>query len=172
MAAPADYRLHKFETSRVTTAGRYLGHRSYWKLYVLENIFRVLINSILTVEMGRNWWESAVNDKVRRDVDRLKKQYSKQAWRSNPGKHGIYFLSLGQLNEIIRIHAHLIRKVIPEIDTWLVHIESLKVPRNTLAHMNYPVALDLTLIDELHEMSGELIAKLKKHKIEPIIPQT
>lgn len=170
MAAPADFRLHKFDASRVTTSGRYLGHRSYWKLYVLENIIRVLVNSILTVELGQNWWERAVDGDIRKDVDRLRKQYSGQAWRSNPGKHGIYFVSLGALNEIIRVNAHFIRNVVPEIDDWLVRIEDLRIPRNTLAHMNYPVALDLDLIDELYELSKGLLPELKKHKIDPVIP--
>ena len=113
MPGPEDFRLYDFTFNRITSSGRYLGHRTYWKLYVLENVFRVVINSVLSVEMNRDWWERAVDQETRKTVEWFRKQYSKQMWRSNPGKHGLYYVSLGDLNEIMRVHANLLSKVIP-----------------------------------------------------------
>jgi hypothetical protein len=120
--------------------------------------------------MNRDWWERAVDQETRKTVEWFRKQYSKQMWRSNPGKHGLYYVSLGDLNEIMRVHANLLSKVIPEIDEWLIRIDKLRIPRNTVAHMNYPVRADLDLIDELYELSRGLVPMLEKKKIKPVIP--
>jgi len=170
MPASIDFRLYVFSLDRILSAGRYLGHRTYWKLFFLENIFRILINSILTVSQGQNWWELAVDKRIRKNVERFQIQYSKKAWRSNPGKHGLYYVGLSDLSEIMRANADFIREVIPDIDDWLVNIETLRIPRNTLAHMNSPSVTDLGLIDQLYILSRGLLPKLSTKKIQTLIP--
>ena len=112
-----------------------------------------------------------MNETIRKDVERFRGQYSKKAWRSNSIKHGLYYVGLSDLSEIMRANADFIREVIPEIDDWLINIEALRIPRNTLAHMNYPNVTDLDLIEKLYNLSRHLIPKLSMKRIQPLIPE-
>lgn len=168
MAYPKDFRLVDFDLPKVTVCGTFLGHRFYWKLYAFENIVRIVVHSVLSVEIGTSWWQLAVDRTIQRTVEALKAQYAKG--KSNPGKHQLYYVSLGDLNEIIRVNANLIRPYVLDIDDWLVRVEALRLPRNLIAHMNFPVGGDFKIIDELYTLSPSLISALRKSKVKPLIP--
>ena len=123
----------------------------------LENVFRILINSILTVSQGPDWWQLAVKDdpERRRAISR---PIFKKAWRSNSIKHGLYCVGLSDLSEIMRANADFIREVIP-VDDWLINIEALEYQKY-VAHMNYPNVTDLDLIEKLYNLSRHSIPKL------------
>jgi hypothetical protein len=58
---------------------------------------------------------------------------------------------LKDLNEIIRANANLFDPVIPDLDKWMLGIEELRLPRNVVAHMNFPSSTDKKRIDVFYE---------------------
>lgn len=82
-----------------------------------------------------------------------------------PGSHDIYYVDLSDLNEIIRANSHLFLPVIPDIDAWMARIEQIRLPRNIVAHMNWPHATDRKRIDvffaDLQLLAQSLSAHLK-----------
>jgi len=68
-----------------------------------------------------------------------------------PGSHFIYFIDLHDLNEITRVNSHFFIPTIPDIDQWVLKIEMLRLPRNVIAHMNFPNQIDRQRINMIYE---------------------
>jgi hypothetical protein len=164
MAGIQDFRTTPFSRPRVEACGRFLGHRSYWKLYSIENYFRVILHSVLTVQIGPKWLESSVDRDTKARIDRIKKDYLKRAIHGSPGRHDIYYLYLSDLTKIMAASRHLIEPVIFDVDSWIIKMENVRIPRNLVGHMNFPSLADRNRIDTLH---GELTALLQKLERQP-----
>jgi hypothetical protein len=142
MPAAVDYRTLPFHATRVSDSGRYIGNSIYWKLYAIENIVRVIVHSVLTVQIKSNWWSVAVAPELQRTVLRVRKDYSKQPQHTSPGTHDIYYVFLKDLTLIIQTNIHLFRPLIPDIDRWVLLLEELRLPRNVIGHVNWLGAAD------------------------------
>src|SRR5574337_1089122 len=130
MPAPQDFRtLGPFAVRRVDSSGRFLGRTAYFRLYVIENLVRVLIHSVLTVQLKSNWWTVAVDPKIQAYAKARRSQY-RPPWHTKAGSHDIYNAYLQELNDIIRANSHHFRTPIPDIDAWLVRLEMMPPPRN------------------------------------------
>lgn len=147
MPAIIDFRTLAFDPVRVTASGKDVGRRVYWKLYAIENVIRVLIHSVLTVQIGTNWWTTAVDQVIQRRVQRFRNDYARRPWHSSPGRHDIYYTQLSDLSEIIRANSHLFLPIVPDIDQWVLRIEQTRLPRNIVGHMNWPSQADRQRID-------------------------
>jgi hypothetical protein len=139
-----------FDLAGVDRSGKDIGRRVYWKLYTIENFVRVLIHSVLSVQINASWWNSAVAPGLQAKAQRYRGRYSTHPWHTAPGIHDIYYLDLADLNEIIRANSNLFLPVVPDIDQWMARIEQVRMPRNIVAHMNWPNITDRKRIDVLH----------------------
>jgi len=163
MPATRDFRsVAQFELGGVDRSGKNIGTQVYWKLYAIENIVRVIIHSVLSVQITPGpWWDIAVSPPLQRKANNFRSRYTTRPWHSSPGNHGIYYLGLVDLNEIIRPNSHLFRPVIPDIDQWMAKLEQVKLPRNVVAHMNWPNPTDRMRIDvlyrDIHELARTLV---------------
>jgi len=145
----SDFRASAFDVQRVQESGKYIGNNVYWKLYSIENIIRVVINSVLTGQIGPTWWSIAVKPSLAAKALRVKAQYIQRPWHNQPGTHDIYYIFFPDLNEIIRANSHLFLPAIPDVDQWIVRIEQIRLPRNIVGHMNWPSAIDRKRVDAL-----------------------
>lgn len=161
MPATRDFRAYAFDAARVKTAGKTVGRESFPKLYAIENMLRVVIHSVLTVQVGTDWWDKTVDETRRKKADRFRARYATKPWHGNPGEHGLYYMDLTDLVEILRVNAHLFEPVIPEIDLLLVQIELVREPRNVVCHMNWPTRADSArfevLLNDVEAHVGRLI---------------
>lgn len=164
-----DFRLFPFSSATLGRCGKYIGRHSYWKLYVIENFFRIVIHSVLSVQFSTNWWDIVVDKKIREKAVNYQRNYLAKAWHGKPGRHGIYYIDLRDLNEIIRANTNLFAPVIPQLDKWMIGIEELRLPRNVVAHMNFPSQTDKKRIDVFYDDCLSLIA-LIQNKIGLAIP--
>jgi hypothetical protein len=171
MATVPDFRLLPFDPSGITKGGRYVGRRTYWKLYTIENIFRIVIHSVLLVQIpSKNWWDVAVDARIRGKAEKFKDNYLKKSWHGKPGTHDIYYIDLYDLNEIIRVNANLFDPVIPDLDKWMLGIEELRLPRNVIAHMNFPSVTDIKRIDVFYDDCLNLVTIVQSKKVTLVIP--
>jgi hypothetical protein len=162
MAGTQDFRGFGFSRSRVDDCGRYLGHHSYWKLYSIENYLRVVLHSVLSAQISRNWFDVAVDPETKKSIVRRKKDYLKTGVHTSPGKHDIYYIYLSDLAKIMATTRHLLITVISDVDLWIAKIEGVRIPRNLVGHMNFPNVADRKRIDVLHEELGTLVQKLER----------
>ncbi len=151
----------QFVIENVSNNGIYLGKRIYWKLYAVENFYRVIIHSILSVEINSDWWSIATPPPIQRKAEKLKENYLKKSWHTLPGKHFIYFTDLSNLNEIARINSGFFIPIIPTIDEWIFKIEDIRLPRNIIAHMNFPNKADRQRISVIYEDFKALIKHIQ-----------
>lgn len=157
-----DFRtLTQFAQEAVDTSGKSVGTRVYWKLYVIENLYRIIIHSILSSQLSKSWWDIATNPKIRNKAESCKKKYLSKPWHTTPGPHDIYYVDLYDLNEIIRANSHIFSPVIHDIDRWIVELELIRLPRNVVAHMNFPSKTDRQRIDILYEDLKMLINSIQ-----------
>lgn len=151
----------RFDIEDVCKSGLNLGKTTYWKLYAIENFYRIIIHSILSVQIAPDWWPIATDLNIDNRAEKFRENYLAKPWYSVPGKHLIYFTNLYDLNEIARANSHLFIPIIPDINEWIYRIEMLRLPRNVVAHMNFPNKKDRQLIDVFYENFKALIENIR-----------
>lgn len=170
MAAIKDFRQYVFDPSRVDAAGKDVARNVYWKLYAIENAIRVIAHSVLSIQIGANWWTAAVDAAIQGNVNRRKLEYASQPWHSTPGKHDVYYAFLTDLSKILAAHSHLFKPVIPDINSWIARIEQIRLPRNIVGHMNWPHKTDRQRIDVFYSDLQALLQHLASSKTGLTIP--
>jgi len=170
MPAVTDFRNYTLDITRVDAAGKDVGRKVYSKLYAVENLLRVVIHSILTAQIGTNWWTVAVDPNIQKRVSSLIAQYAKSPWYSTPGKHELYYAFLSDLNNIIATNSHLFTPSIPDIDQWIARIEQVRLPRNIVGHMNWLTVTDRKRIDVFYDDIQHLLTGLKSSGVGLHIP--
>lgn len=171
MPVVRDFRGYSYSQPRIERCGRYLGRRSYWKLYAIENVLRVVIHSVLSAQISSAWWNSAVSPKIIRDVNDIRRRYATHPHHTSPGTHDIHYVYLSTLNNIIRANSAFFLPIIPDIDQWIVRVEGILIPRNLVGHMNFPHSNDRQRIDELHRDIGALLLRLQEKRVPIQIPR-
>lgn len=159
MAGTQDFRGFPFSRSRVDDCGRYVGHQTYWKLYAIENYLRVILHSVLSVQISAQWLDATLSPETKNTIERVKQDYLRKGIHTSPGSHDIYYVYLSDLTKIMASTSHLLGKVIKDVDAWVAKIEGVRIPRNLVGHMNFPNTADRKRIEALH---GELSALMQK----------
>jgi len=170
MPLTRDFRNYSFNFVRIERCGRFIGRRSYWKLYAVENILRTFIHSALSVQIKPQWWDIAVDEGIRKNAERFKQQYLQKPQHTPAGGHPIYFVFLSDLNKIIPANSNLLLPLVPDIDHWAARIEEIRIPRNLVGHMNFPNEPDRARIDQMHADIPRLISHLEQRGLPVRIP--
>lgn len=170
MAVVPDFRRYRFAADRVERCGRYIAGESYWKLYAVENTIRVVISSVLAVQLGPAWWSVVVSPNLARNIQRFRGQYTSKPRHASPGAHDIYLTFLSDLNQILRLQSNQIRRVIPDVDRWIARLEGIRLPRNLVGHMNFPNYYDRERINNAYGRLPVLLQQLRNQGIPIVIP--
>ena len=168
-----DFRKFAFHADRIARCGRHVGTKLYWKLYAIENTIRIVLHSVLSVQVNPNWWSLAVDQRIVLNAQRFRRSYAANPQNASPGAHDIHLVFLTDLTEIMRANSHLLSPVVPTTNQWIVTLEGLRLPRNLVGHMNFPNAHDRTAIDSAYSQLPALLAHLSTspNPIPIIIPQ-
>jgi hypothetical protein len=111
--------------------------RQMAQVYVLiaafENSVRELISSTLKEEIGEDWWNKCVSEKIRQQATQRMEEEEKIRWHTPRGNDPINFTMLPNLLNVIRQnHEHF--PIIPNID-WASNIfEVIERSRNVIMH--------------------------------------
>jgi hypothetical protein len=171
MPVVRDFRNHSYSSARIERCGRHVGSKLYWKLYAIENTVRILIHSVLTAQIHSNWWTVAVNPRVIKQALRRRANYVARPSNASPGVSDIHLTFLSDLTEILRSNSHLFTPVVPDTNNWIAVLESIRVPRNLVGHMNFPNAFDKAAIDSAYSRLPSLLAHLFTHNVPMLVPR-
>jgi len=171
MPVVRDFRKYSFHSSRVDRCGRHIGSKVYWKLFAIENTIRVVIHSVLTAQIGAQWWATAVDRKIVAKAQSVRNDYAARPQNANPGAHDIHLVFLRDLTEIIRANNNLFAPVVPNTNQWIATLEAIRVPRNLVGHMNFPNTFDRNAIDSAHSQLPALLGHLIASNVPLEIPQ-
>lgn len=145
-----DFRQFAFDIPRIDATAKAVGRSPYWRLYTIENVLRVVVHSVLTVQVGPHWWTVAVAPDLDRQAKKFESRYASNPWHGAQGRHLIYYLYLSDLGQIMREASQYFLPVMPDVDQWVPKIEQVRLPRNVVGHMNFPSATDRKRIEVLY----------------------
>lgn len=171
MPVVRDFRNYSFGSARIDRCGRRVGSRLYWKLYAIENTIRIVIHSVLTVQINPNWWTVAVDPDVVKQAAKRRRGYAARPSNANPGLSDIHLVFLSDLTDIMRANSHLFTPVVPDTNNWIATLESIRVPRNLVGHMNFPNSFDSATIDSAYSQLPTLMEQLSIHNVPVLIPR-
>ena len=123
---------------------------------------RVILHSVLVVQIGPTWWDDSVDRDTKMRIEGVKRDYLKRGVHTSPGRHDIYYVYLSDLTKIMAASRHLIEPVISDIDSWIVRMENVRIPRNLVGHMNFPNLADRNRIDALYRELTTLLQTLER----------
>lgn len=170
MPPVTDFRSTAFNAPRIDASGKDIGRRVYWKLYAVENIIRVIINSVMTAQVGANWWTVSVGPKIQQQIKGFRETYAQAPWHGVPGNHDIYYTHLADLGVIMRANSHHFLPLMKNVDQWVARIEEVRLPRNIVGHMNWPTATDRNRINVLYDDVQVLATHLAGSGLAMIVP--
>lgn len=170
MSTTVDFRTLPFSANKVVESGKYVGKAAYWRLHAIENLFRIIIHSVLSAQLSPNWWGLVIDHTTNGNVQRFKQRYLNLPGSTLPGSHDIYYLFLSDLNKIIASQRNLFIQPIPDIDQWIIKLEQIHLPRNIVGHMNWPSTADINRIDKTYKEARILVRKFHNSDISIIIP--
>ncbi|MGD0292878.1 MAG: hypothetical protein ABSB30_03410 [Terracidiphilus sp.] len=166
-----DFRNYSFLPARVDRCGRNVGAKLYWKLYAIENTIRVVIHSVLSVQIGANWWNVAVDQDIAARAQAFRRNYAARPQNANPGIHDIHLVYLRDLTEIIRANSNFFTPIVPNTNHWITILEGIRIPRNLVGHMNFPNTFDGMAIESAYAQLNLLLDDLKAYPILISIPR-
>jgi hypothetical protein len=165
-----DFRKYTYNSVRIDRCGRHVGSKLYWKLYAIENTVRIVIHSVLSAQLGPNWWGVAVDSTIAKNASQARARYAAKPKNANPGISDIHLVTLKELTEILRANSHQFIPVVPDTNNWIATLESIRVPRNLVGHMNFPNAFDRTAIDSAYSQLPALVARLSTRSVRVLVP--
>lgn len=166
-----DFRRYAaYQRKRVSDTGKSVGRDSYWRLFAAENTLRILLNSVLLVEVGPDWWTQTVAPPMQARASRIAAANAAPSRFLRAGPHGLYFLFLPDLAEVMRANAHLLFRLIPDVDGWVERIEGVRRSRNAVAHMNRPTSPQRTRIARFYRDVLALEAQVSASGINLRVP--
>jgi len=111
--------------------------RQMSQVYVLiaafENSVRELVSSTLKEEVGEDWWNACVPEKIRQQAASRMEEEEKIRWHTPRGNEPINFTMLPNLLNIIRQN-HERFPIIPNIDWAANTFEVIERSRNVIMH--------------------------------------
>src|SRR2546427_4900865 len=123
VARNLDYRRFAFTEARVKSSCASVGMGAYRDLYIAENLLRILIHSVLTVQIPGGWWPVAVDPPRQSKALYVASQLPVRASHKLAGPQGLYYLFFPDLTEIVRANSNLFVHLIPDVLTWLTQVE-------------------------------------------------
>jgi hypothetical protein len=171
MPAARDFRRARvFAIPKVAANGRDIGKVIYWKLFVVENLVRVALHSVMSLELGAGWLEEVAGPDLKKKITWRREDYGDNPWNTKPGAHDLYYLDLKDLGELVRSHSHLFKPILTNIDHLVGEIERCRLPRNVVAHMSSPSEIDRKRIDVLHADISKAVEELAS-KVKISVPR-
>lgn len=127
---PIDLLDDDFVTSAQKMAFVYVAIASF------ENSVRKFIEDLLFEEVGVDWWQNNVSEKVRNQAERRKKDEEQFRWHGSRGTSMIYYTQMGDLANIMASEKNLqyFQPYIPNIDWARQIFISLERSRNVIMH--------------------------------------
>src|SRR5262245_2138243 len=116
--AATDFRKHAFDDMRVDTAGQEVGRKVDWQHQEIEHLMRIIIHSVLTVQLGKDWWDVVADPDLKKDIAQMMRSYANRPWHSGPGRHEVYYIYLSTLTKIMTSNSAQFQPHIPDVDAW------------------------------------------------------
>lgn len=162
--AVASFRDASFNLVVLRSYAGVMGKNYYTKLYISENILRAVIHSVLSVQVGRDWWNQVVDKGIHGTANVVRNRYMTAPTPRSPGRHDIYCVYLSNLGKILFDAKGYFYHLFPQIERVVISVERVLLPRNLIGHMHVLTANDKRSITRLYNQCIEFARALASNK--------
>lgn len=121
----------------------------YTAIAAFENSVREMISKTLLEDVGEDWWERCVSEKIRQAASNRKEEEEKVRWHAQRGADPIQYTMLPNLLNILRQNYTNFEPFIHNID-WAANIfDSMERSRNVIMHSGYLSQRDIARVGSL-----------------------
>jgi len=106
----------------------------YTAIAAFENSVRAFIIKKLLEEIGENWWDTAVSEKIRTKAESRREEENKIRWHAQRGDSLINYTEFGDLASIINQNWSLFEDHLQSLDWVRQIINTLERSRNVIMH--------------------------------------
>ena len=106
----------------------------YVAIAAFENSVRSLISSVLLEQVGANWWDSSVSEKIRTRAAQKKTEEDKIRWHVQRGADPINYTLMSDLESIFRQNWAHFEPYIPTIEWAAGLFDVIERSRNVIMH--------------------------------------
>jgi hypothetical protein len=115
----------------------------YTAIAAFENSVRELISKTLLEEVGENWWQTCVSQKIRDQATGRMEEEEKVRWHTPRGQDPVYYTMLPNLLNILRQNHDRFAAFVPNIE-WAASIfDVIERSRNVIMHSGTLNARDI-----------------------------
>ena len=106
----------------------------YTAVAAFENSVREMISKTLLDEIGENWWDDCVSEKIRKAADQRRQEEEKARWHTQRGADPINYTMLPNLMNIIRQNQQRFEPFIHDIEWAASVFDIIDRSRNVIMH--------------------------------------
>jgi len=121
----------------------------YVKFFCLENAVRELIAQRLLERHGSGWWDAKVPEKIRKNVEQLKKKEERNKYLSTRSADPIGYTFFGNLAQIIIANWDDFTDLFPDQPWVTSRFNDLEACRNIIMHTNVLPTTEVSRIESL-----------------------
>lgn len=121
----------------------------YAAIAAFENTVREFITKVMLENVGANWWEANVSEKIRKAAEQRREEESKIKWHTQRGDDPINYTMLPNLVNILRQNQEIFAAFLPDID-WAASIfDTIERSRNVIMHSGTLTKRDIARLGSL-----------------------
>ncbi len=106
----------------------------YIAIAAFENSVRTLISNVLLEQVGENWWDSCVSEKIRNRAAGKQQEEDKIRWHVQRGADPINYTLMSDLVSILRQNWQYFEPYIPTIEWAAGLMDVIERSRNVIMH--------------------------------------
>jgi Swt1-like HEPN len=106
----------------------------YVAIAAFENSVRDLIEKVLSEQVGANWWEACVSEKIRTRAQQKREEEDKVRWHVQRGGSPISYTLMGDLVSILRQNWTQFEPYIPTVEWAGGLMDVIERSRNVIMH--------------------------------------
>lgn len=106
----------------------------YSAIATFENSVRDFISKVLLEEVGADWWNEKVSEKIRKAAESRKKDEERTKWHTPRGTNLLYYTDLGQLASVIQQNWDVFEPHVRSAEWAKALFDVIERSRNVIMH--------------------------------------
>lgn len=141
----------------------------YPLLYLLENSIREYLRRIVDARLGKEWWTTTAQSRIKDKINDRMSDENKHAWHQRRGDHPIDYLDFSELSLIVKNNEALfVPDFLPSVQWFEQFVLEAYKSRCVVCHMN-PLEQDNILDVRLKIKKWQKLVEAKKDALPAVV---